>query len=203
METPIYFYLFLLLASLGLIGAGDPHCPAVRAVARCVGAAAGEADSGADRVRHTEYAQNPLGSSMTLTADPGGESRRRRRLGDVLHCFTKTVTPDFHLGWIPAGRFAQQLARLKAVSSLTESRLLSETLGHFLESGGYDHHLRSLRRRLCLTAGRGAWHYRPPFPARHAAQLLVKDAHGVRPAFTGGSQQARVHNAPQSGAPAT
>lgn len=68
--------------------------------------------------------------------------------GWVLYCtsFTKTVAPDFRVGWIAAGRFHDAIARLKAVSSMAESALLSETLAEFLANGGYDHHLRSLRR---------------------------------------------------------
>lgn len=44
--------------------------------------------------------------------------------GWVLYCtsYTKTVAPDFHVGWIAAGRFSATLARLKSVSSLAESR---------------------------------------------------------------------------------
>ena len=81
------------------------------------------------------------------------------RDGWVIYCtsFTKTVAPDFRVGWTAAGRFHPAIARLKAVSSMTESKLLSETLAEFLASGGYDHHLRSLRRRYAanLDAARG------------------------------------------------
>jgi DNA-binding transcriptional MocR family regulator len=69
--------------------------------------------------------------------------------GWVLFCtsFTKTLAPYFRIGWIAGGRFGEKLRQLKAVSSMSESVLLSETLAVFLESGGFDHHLRSLRRR--------------------------------------------------------
>ena len=71
------------------------------------------------------------------------------RDGWVLFCssFTKTLAPDFRVGWICGGRFHEALRKLKAVSSMSESQLLSETLATFLESGGYDHHLRNLRKR--------------------------------------------------------
>lgn len=71
------------------------------------------------------------------------------RQGWVLFCssFTKTLAPDFRIGWISGGRFNEALRKLKAVSSMSESQLLSETLVTFLESGGYDHHLRNLRKR--------------------------------------------------------
>lgn len=77
----------------------------------------------------------------------------------MIYCtsFTKTLAPDFRISWVAAGRFHAEIARLKAVSSMTESTLLSETLAEFLASGGYDHHLRSLRRRYAanLDAARG------------------------------------------------
>lgn len=71
------------------------------------------------------------------------------RDGWVLFCssFTKTLAPDFRIGWISGGRFNDALRKLKAVSSMSESQLLSETLAMFLETGGYDHHLRNLRKR--------------------------------------------------------
>lgn len=71
------------------------------------------------------------------------------RDGWVLFCssFTKTLAPDFRVGWICGGRFHEALRKLKAVSSMSESQLLSETLATFTESGGYDHHLRNLRKR--------------------------------------------------------
>ncbi|WP_426767000.1 PLP-dependent aminotransferase family protein [Erwinia aphidicola] len=184
-ETPTYFYLFPLLASLGLKVLEIPTDPQYGLSLDALELLLQE-----KRIKALiamPNAQNPLGSSMTLA----GKKRLARLVnqyqvplledglyaelqfcwpltpavkafdegGWVMYCtsFTKTVAPDFHLGWIAAGRFAQQLARLKAVSSLAESRLLSETLGHFLESGGYDHHLRSLRRRYAaqLEEARG------------------------------------------------
>ncbi|MDL2358202.1 MAG: PLP-dependent aminotransferase family protein, partial [Pseudomonadota bacterium] len=68
--------------------------------------------------------------------------------GWVMLCssFSKTLAPDYRIGWIDAGRFGDAVRRLKFSSSIAESMLLSETIARFLESGGYEHHLRSLRR---------------------------------------------------------
>ncbi len=57
--------------------------------------------------------------------------------GWVLFCssFTKTLAPDFRIGWVVGGRFSDALRKLKAVSSMSESHLLSETLAMFLEAG--------------------------------------------------------------------
>lgn len=184
-ETPTYFYLFPLLSSLGLKVVEIPTDPQTGLSLDALELLLQEKRLQA--LIAMPNAQNPLGSTMTLEGKkrlarlvnhyqvPLLEDGLYAELqfcwpltpavkafdqgGWVLYCasFTKTVAPDFHIGWIAAGRFSQQLARLKAVSSLAESRLLSETLGHFLESGGYDHHLRTLRRRYAaqLEEARG------------------------------------------------
>ncbi|CZY43312.1 MULTISPECIES: hypothetical protein [Enterobacter cloacae complex] len=70
------------------------------------------------------------------------------RKGWVLVCasYTKTVAPDFRIGWLEAGRFRDVARQMKFTSTVAESGLLSESLGIFLENGGYDLHLRHLRR---------------------------------------------------------
>lgn len=68
--------------------------------------------------------------------------------GWVLVCasYTKTVAPDFRIGWLEAGRFRDVVRQLKFTSTVAESGLLSETLGMFLENGSYDLHLRHLKK---------------------------------------------------------
>ena len=68
--------------------------------------------------------------------------------GWVLVCasYTKTVAPDFRIGWLEAGRFRDVVRQLKFTSTVAEPALLSETLGMFLENGSYELHLRHLKR---------------------------------------------------------
>ena len=70
------------------------------------------------------------------------------RDGWIIFCssFTKTLAPDFRIGWICSGRYNQQIQQLKKHLSMTESKLLCETLAQFLVTGGYDYHLRRLRK---------------------------------------------------------
>lgn len=70
------------------------------------------------------------------------------RNGWVMVCasYTKTVAPDFRIGWLEAGRFRDVARQMKFSSTVAESGLLSESLGVFLENGSYDLHLRHLRR---------------------------------------------------------
>lgn len=71
------------------------------------------------------------------------------RDGWIIVCasYSKTLAPDFRIGWLEAGRFAADIRKLKGGNSAALPMLLGETLGLFLESGGYDHHLRTLKRR--------------------------------------------------------
>jgi DNA-binding transcriptional MocR family regulator len=68
--------------------------------------------------------------------------------GWIMTCasYTKTLAPDFRIGWIAAGRFQEQILKLKFLSSVAESTLLSDAIALFLENGGYEHHLRKIRR---------------------------------------------------------
>lgn len=68
--------------------------------------------------------------------------------GWIITCgsFTKTIAPDFRIGWLEAGRFGDSVRQLKFASTVSESMLFTETLGLFLENGSYDLHMRHLRR---------------------------------------------------------
>ncbi|MFI8619045.1 aminotransferase class I/II-fold pyridoxal phosphate-dependent enzyme [Acidovorax sp. NPDC077693] len=93
-------------------------------------------------IEDTMYAElqfnEPL-EPIVKAFDPGGW---------VIACggFSKTLSPDFRIGWIVAGRFSHIVQELRFTSSAAESVVLCEAVGQFLQSGGYEQHLRSLRR---------------------------------------------------------
>jgi DNA-binding transcriptional MocR family regulator len=66
----------------------------------------------------------------------------------VLLCssFSKTIAPGYRVGWIVPGRFAARVERLKTVTSLTSAVPPQLAMAEFLANGGYDAHLRRLRR---------------------------------------------------------
>jgi DNA-binding transcriptional MocR family regulator len=70
------------------------------------------------------------------------------RDGGVLLCssFSKTLAPGYRVGWIAPGRYMTQIKRLKFSSSMAASTPTQMAVAGFLESGGFDRHLRSLRR---------------------------------------------------------
>ncbi len=69
------------------------------------------------------------------------------RRGLVLHCssFSKCLAPGYRVGWAAPGRWARDVERLKVMTSLSGSIPVQAALAEYLQEGGYDHHLRSLR----------------------------------------------------------
>ncbi len=72
------------------------------------------------------------------------------RAGMVMHCssFSKCLAPGYRVGWVAAGRFAEKVERLKLMTTLSASIPPQAAIAEFIKYGGYDRHLRKLRRTL-------------------------------------------------------
>ncbi|ATH83085.1 GntR family transcriptional regulator [Ectopseudomonas mendocina] len=72
------------------------------------------------------------------------------REGLVMHCssFSKSLAPGYRIGWVAGGRYAEQLARLKLMTTISPSVPAQAALADYLQHGGYDRHLRKLRHAL-------------------------------------------------------
>ncbi|WP_339847847.1 PLP-dependent aminotransferase family protein, partial [uncultured Halopseudomonas sp.] len=70
--------------------------------------------------------------------------------GLVMHCgsFSKCLAPGYRVGWVAAGRFAEQISRLKLMTTISPSVPAQAALADYLQHGGYDRHLRKLRHAL-------------------------------------------------------
>src|SRR3989441_1248407 len=68
--------------------------------------------------------------------------------GLVMLCdsFTKTLSPGFRVGWVAPGRFKARVEFLKFVNTSATPSLPQMAIAEFLQNGGYDHHLRKIRR---------------------------------------------------------
>ncbi|MBV5341135.1 MAG: PLP-dependent aminotransferase family protein [Deltaproteobacteria bacterium] len=66
----------------------------------------------------------------------------------VIYCssFSKTIAPGYRVGWAIAGRFQGEMERLKMIMNIATASPTQLALAEFLANGGYDHHLRSIRR---------------------------------------------------------
>jgi len=68
--------------------------------------------------------------------------------GNVLYCgsVSKTLSPGLRVGWLAPGRYYDKVNRLKLVSGWACSTVPQLAVAEYLQSGGYDRHLRRLRR---------------------------------------------------------
>ncbi|HEY6871394.1 MAG TPA: PLP-dependent aminotransferase family protein [Geobacteraceae bacterium] len=68
--------------------------------------------------------------------------------GLVLYCasFSKTLAPGYRVGWIAPGRFKEKVAQLKTLLNVASCSPTQMAVAEFLTNGGYDHHLRAIRR---------------------------------------------------------
>lgn len=173
-EAPAYFNLYPLLRGLGLRAIEIPTHPREGLDLDAVERLLGEERLAALVSMPTVH--NPLGCTMPVAAKqrlaalvsqhgipliedlvyaelqfagpPEPSVKSFDRDGWVLACsgFSKTLAPDFRLGWLHAGRFTPQVQQMKFAMTGAESGLLCETVGRFLQDGGYERHLRSVRR---------------------------------------------------------
>lgn len=173
-ETPAYFGLLQTLHSLGLRVLEIPTDPREGICLDSLRSAFETCEVKAVVV--IPAFQNPLGASMpdekkarlydllvefdlpAIEDDIYGDlyfgERRPKPLkawdrdGRVLLCssFGKTLAPSLRVGWCAPGRYLERVRRLKFTNTLGTPVILQKTVSDFLRNGGYDHHLRSIRR---------------------------------------------------------
>lgn len=70
------------------------------------------------------------------------------RSGNVLLCssLSKTLDPGLRIGWAMPGRFREKVTHLKLVNSMASATLPAFAAAEYLESGGHDRHLRTIRK---------------------------------------------------------
>ena len=174
LETPAYFGFLDIIQSLNLQALEIPTDPREGICLDALRTALEQNDIKAILVMPSF--QNPLGSCMPdakkerlcrLLADFGVPAieddiygdlqffdRRPKPLkawdteGLVMLCssFGKTLAPGFRIGWTAPGRQFERVRHLKFTNTIGTPVLLQKVLADFLREGGYDHHLRSIRR---------------------------------------------------------
>jgi DNA-binding transcriptional MocR family regulator len=72
------------------------------------------------------------------------------RDGWVMYCssFSKTLAPGYRVGWAIPGRFHERVDELKFTYSGATPTITQMAIADFLDAGGYDRHLRQLRRHV-------------------------------------------------------
>jgi DNA-binding transcriptional MocR family regulator len=72
------------------------------------------------------------------------------RDGRVLDCgsFSKCLAPGYRVGWVAAGCHAKTVARRKFMGSIATAVPNQAAIAAYLRRGGFERHLKALRRRL-------------------------------------------------------
>ena len=88
------------------------------------------------------------------------------RKGLVMHCgsFSKSLAPGYRVGWCAPGRYRAAIERAKLSTSIATSVPAQEGIAEFLRQGGFDRHLRRLRRTFEAQLGRYATAIAAAFP---------------------------------------
>ncbi|MFL9922735.1 PLP-dependent aminotransferase family protein [Herbaspirillum lusitanum] len=68
--------------------------------------------------------------------------------GLVLHCssFSKSLTSAYRIGWAMPGRYRAQVEKLKFLNTLATPTVPQRAIAEYLTQGGYERHLRRVRR---------------------------------------------------------
>lgn len=87
--------------------------------------------------------------------------------GLVLHVssFSKCLAPGYRVGWVAAGRYAKAVQRQKYSTSLATAVPVQTALADYLRQGGFDNHLRRLRRQLATQESQFCADVEAYFPA--------------------------------------
>ncbi len=89
----------------------------------------------------------------------------RKGLVILVSSFSKDISPGLRVGWAVPGRFKSELEWLKFTLSASSPTLPQMALAEFLADGGYDHHLRRIRReyaRNIALMSEAVMRYFPP-----------------------------------------
>ena len=94
-------------------------------------------------------------AELYFTQEPPKPVKSHDREGLVMHCssFSKSLAPGYRVGWVAGGRYAEQIERLKLMTSLSASIPAQAAIADYLQHGGYDRHLRKLRYALEMQQG--------------------------------------------------
>ncbi|HEY6873385.1 MAG TPA: PLP-dependent aminotransferase family protein [Geobacteraceae bacterium] len=68
--------------------------------------------------------------------------------GLVILCssVSKTLVPGYRIGWVAPGKFQQEIEQLKLMTNVATASPTQLAIAEFLAGGGYDRHLRAIRR---------------------------------------------------------
>ncbi len=92
--------------------------------------------------------EDDINGELFFSGERPNVAKAYDKKGLVLLCssFSKDISPSYRVGWIAPGRYKEEIERLKLVSNVAPPILTQLAIAEFLAGGGYDHHLRHIRK---------------------------------------------------------
>ena len=92
--------------------------------------------------------EDDINGDLSFADDRPSVAKAWDKWDNVLLCssFSKTLAPGYRVGWIAPGKYLEQLLHQKLITNLASPSPTQLAIAEFLETGGYDHHLRTTRR---------------------------------------------------------
>lgn len=92
--------------------------------------------------------EDDIFGDLSYSGDRPSVCRAYDRKGLVVLCssFSKDLAPGYRVGWIAPGRFRDRVMQVKSSSTIATATLPQVALADYLAAGGYDRHLRRVRR---------------------------------------------------------
>jgi DNA-binding transcriptional MocR family regulator len=92
--------------------------------------------------------EDDIYADLNYTGNRPKAAKAWDRTGNVLLCssLSKTLDPGLRIGWTLPGRFRDKVIHLKLVNSMASATLPAYAAAEYLESGGHDRHLRTIRK---------------------------------------------------------
>lgn len=99
---------------------------------------------------HIPLIEDDVYAELYFTKNKPLPAKYHDKSGNILHCssFSKCLSPGYRVGWVVAGPYAEKIQRLQLMSTLSASVPTQLGLTNYLQQGGFDTHLRKLRRIL-------------------------------------------------------
>lgn len=110
--------------------------------------------------------ENDIYGELHFSERRPGVAKAYDRSGSVLLCssFSKDISPGYRIGWVAPGRYFHDVKKLKMAFNNGTSVLPQLVIARYLESGGYDLHLRKIRRAYAQKVARMSRAIQESFP---------------------------------------
>ena len=92
--------------------------------------------------------EDDINGDLSFQGERPSVAKNWDKSGNVLLCssFAKTIAPGYRIGWVAPGKYKTKVIKQKLVTNIATASPTQLAISEFLVSGGYEHHLRSIRK---------------------------------------------------------